>query len=687
MAYELSLQDMQAVQNAGQQPPPPGGYQLSLDDMQDIHKKKSQDEMKSVVMQGLRPQSAKDIPREAENIARGAGAGLLKGAQGIGEFQAKLVRPAANALGIPVAQSMQESVGGQASQNTINQLLGGQQDQNGITQLVTGQQTPKVLQTPEGKIGYAAGQAIPYVGMPMGEGGALVQGLKAAVGSEALAPAFSPEKSLSDAYKDAMAPSALSGLLTATLTGLLHGPKNLGKLMSMGGTATPEEFAANEAAAGNKPVGIGALSNAPTQTFLEQRGLPNIPFTGQAQKNMQVGRMLDNEMRHVKNDLNVVPDDKPRYRINPDTGEAEPVKTMLSTEKVSENIEDNFSENEKIKNQLYGKRDAIAKDLGAEISPDKTEMATVDEIRNIQEELNRKGIANASPEAIKDIKSYGIRATDKEGNPLNQNIPFEKINFELNNLAEKANIAQREGRRNDARIYQRLHSALKQDLKDNMTRLDSAELNQAQAEADKHFREKIAPVLNNEKLKAHAQGYANKSQVIADFVKTKAYEDPEQVNAVLKNLDADHKKQFAHDFLTQGLKEYDGTIEHPSDSMLTMYGKLGDETKRLMFSPHQMKMLDRAFRARKMMGGSINQLINPPTGNNAAKLAGIAAAGASGLAVPAAGYVTSKYLTSPMARSIYRKGAQLREIPGTNLPVSGVALTPALTQALGGNQQ
>ena len=672
MAYQLSLQDMQEVQGAQQPsaPPPQGGYQLSLDDMVNVHKKKSQDELKSVIMQGLRPQSAKDIPREAENIARGAGAGLLKGAQGIGEFQAKLVRPVANALNIPVAQSMQESVGGQGSQNTINQLY-----------------TPQVAQSPEGQISYAAAQAAPYIAMPLGEGGALAQGVKAAGVSEALAPAFSPEKSLNQAYKDAMAPSALSGLLTATLTGLLHGPQNLGKLMSMGGTVSPSEFAANERAAGNKPMGIGALSNAPTQNWLEQRGLPNIPFTGQAQKNMQVGRMLDNEMGHVKKELNVVPDEKPRYRINPDTGEAEAVKTMLSTEKVSRNIAKNFAENEKTKTQLYKKRDAIAKDLDVEISPDKTEAAAVDEIRNIQEELNQKGIANASPETIKDIKAYGIRATDKEGNPLNQNIPFRRINFELNNFSEKANIAEREGRRNDARIYQRLHGALKQDLKENMDRIGSDELNQAQAEADRHFREKIAPVLNNEKLKAHAQGYANKSQVISDFVKTKAYEDPEQVNAVLKNLDADHKKQFAHDFLTQGLKEYDGTIERPSDSMLTMYGKLGDETKRLMFSPHQIKMLDRAFRARKMMGGSINQLINPPTGNNAAKLAGIAAAGASGLAVPAAGYAASKYLTSPLARSVYRKGAQLREIPRAKVPVSGVALTPALTQALGGNQQ
>lgn len=695
MAYQLSLNDMQEVESklnsqGSSSPSKNNGYSLSLDEMKQIDEKKRQEENPQPYTGGL-------TADQTINSGKGLLAGLLKGGQGIGEFLAKGVRPIAKKVGIPVSDSFQNSLGGQVSQKSIDKLY-----------------SPDVASTPEGKIFFNVGEAAPLLGTPLGEGGAVMQGVKAALTSEALSPTFRPEKSLKEAYTAGIEPSAITGAIASSL-GL---PRGIGKVLGMGGTATPEEFARNIAAADRKPIGIGETSEAPYVTGIEQNTLNNLPFSGHAQKSKSVGKMLDNEVTIELKDLNKVPSDKPRYKLTGDSeNPVEAVPTKTASQKISENFSENFQENEAKKRDLYEKRNQIAKNLDLNVTPDKLKTEAIGELKEVQEELNRKRKSNVSPETVSDLKAAGISAVDKEGNPISQDIPFRKINFEKGDYSEKANIARREGRRNDARIYEKLSRALESDFRSTIEKSGSDELKAAQYSADKHYQEKIAPILNNDKLHDHAIGEADKDSVIKDFLTTGQYESPTKLNAFLKNLSPEYRDQFTHEFLTRGLKHI-GTPEEVesnkgiSDAVLTTYSKLGPETKRLMFSTKTIKYLDRAYKARKLMGGSIDQMINPKTGYSHSKLitGGVAAGAVAGLSaslqhiglstpealaaataiIGSAGRGASAYATSDLAKNVYGAAARLKQVgtkidgdTGLRVPkkylISPVSLSPLLT--------
>jgi hypothetical protein len=172
-------------------------------------------------------------------------------------------------------------------------------------------------------------------------------------------------------------------------------------------------------------------------------------------------------------------------------------------------------------------------------------------------------------------------------------------------------------------------------------------------------------------------GLANKDKIISDFLKTGTYDNPTELHALLKNLDPDYRKQLAHEFLTRGLKELEGKEEIKSDAVLSLYNKLGNETKRLLFSPTQRNLLDRAWKARDMMGGNINQMIHPKTGYTHGKLAGIAASVGTAGGSAALGRLLSTYLTSSLAKSTYRLGSKLSSIPNQSY-INPVALSPLM---------
>jgi hypothetical protein len=636
-------------------------------------KKSDMDKMHRSIYAGLNEQSAKDVPGELSNIGRGSLAGVLKLGQGIGELQAKGLR----ALGVPI-KPLQETAG-----SDVN---------TGISRLYS----PQVASTPEGQIGYAAGQTLPLMGMPLGEGGVLAQTGKSALTSEALAPVFNPDQSLSDAYIQGLAPSAGAGAITA----LLHVPRGIGTALKMGGKATPEEFEANVRAAGDKPVSIGKLSKAPMVNKFESNFLSNLPFSGMSQKNIQVGEMLDKDVGDVLHELNVIPEEKPRYRLTGENNNAlEPIPQETKIQKISSNIADNFKKNETISTKLYRERDRIAKENKTATNPSllKSEAQNILEKDNITK--SRKGYSRLSPEALKELKSAA----------KGEEIPFEEINFDKQAYNDLAEQARANGNRYEKKIFKRLASSLNTDAKNTLAQPGNEELAKAQSIADQHYKTKIAPILKNKSLRAHAEGVANKDNVIADFVKTGAYDQPEKVRAVLENLDPPYRKQLAHEFLTKGLKELEGSDIHQSDAVLSIYKKLGKDSKKLMFSPDQRQKLNRSLKTRKLVGLDINQMVNPKTGFVHAPLvvsgtAGAAAAGLghglSALGIPAplayplavggiggAGNIATRYLTSPLSRNVYRKGLQMSAKPVPKMSAHPATLTNMLYQLITGGQQ
>jgi hypothetical protein len=636
--------------------------------------KSDMSKMDQAALSGLNPQSAKDIPGELKNIGRGGLAGVLKLGQGIGELQAKGLRK----LGVPIPSLQQSNL------SDVN---------TGINKLYS----PQVAQSPEGKIAFIAGQTAPFIGMPLGEGGMLAQVGKNAVASEALSPVFNPDQSVAQSYEQAV-PSSIGA---AGLTALLHTPSAVGNLLKMGGKATPEEFEANVQAAGNMPVSIGKLSNAPTVNKFESNVLSNLPFSGMSQKNMQVGQQLDQKVGNVLKELNVLPENKPKYKLTGDPDNPmEYVPQDTQIQKISDNIADNFEKNDVLKTKLYNERDKIVKKNNVKTSADTLNQEAQDILDKVYKEQQDKGFSRVSNDTIRELEAA---VKSKE-------IPFENINFEKNAYNDKAEQARISGNRYERAIYKRLAGALNKDVKNTLSLPENKELADAQARADQHFKEKIAPILENPALRKHAERSANRDRVIADFVQTGAYEQPDKIKALFHNLSPEYKKQFSNEFLTSGLKELDGTQAVKSDSVLGIYSKLGDESKKIMFSPNQVQKLDRALKTRKTMGLDINQMINPKTGYAHAPLlvGGSAVAAAVGLghtlssalglppsiayplavaSVGGAGNLATRYLTGPASRNVYRTGLKLSKKGPIKPPVPPALLTNAFYQALNGGQQ
>jgi hypothetical protein len=120
--------------------------------------------------------------------------------------------------------------------------------------------------------------------------------------NEALAPAFQPDKKLSDAYIEGIPLSALGALIPGAAA---TGKRAIGSLRSKGGTATEEEVNRNLEAA--KTIGIdlplAQATASPLVSGTQSSLLANTPFSGMSQHFVNTGKTLKNKSNDIVNDL------------------------------------------------------------------------------------------------------------------------------------------------------------------------------------------------------------------------------------------------------------------------------------------------------------------------------------------------------------------------------------------------
>jgi hypothetical protein len=629
MAYQPSLSDL----------PEETEYQPSLGDIQEG----SSDQSSLNTYMG---QIGYPTTIQTSDLFKGIGAGLLD----LGRGLANLLPHAEDVLGIP---------------ETYKPFTA---QQVGETQLLS----PNPSQ--EAQIGYLGGQLLPAFALPETEGGVIARAAKGFGTSEALSPVYEPDKPIPQALQEGLLPSAGGALIEPAVKGLKLVPE---QLMTMGGTATPEEFTKNVSAIGNKPVGTPELAKAPVATKFEQNWLGNFPLSGVQANNLEIGKQLDLETGDVLKNLNQVPESKPvmRYTVNPATGQYEEpmaVKKQTQQEKIAENFQKNVEKNEAKKRELYQIRDDTAKETEGSFTANTRKAIADKHLEAIQAERDEKGFTSVSPETLKELKSAS------NNNPIS----FQRLNFNSKTYDDLSNQFARNGNLYESKIMGALGNAYNEDIKNAISKTGNEKLKIAQQNADFHFKDKIAPIRNDDALYQQAKGFGNPNRFLTDVISNGRYDDPTTLDIVMKNLDPDYRKQFAHEFLTQGSKEILGTDELGSDKVLSTYGKLGDESKRLMFNQENRTQLDKAYKTRQLMGQSINSMLNPKTGysHGAAIGLGTSAALTHGLAgqlmnmgmpMPLAytaslgaltgtGNMLSKYLTSETSRKLYPMGKKLK---------------------------
>ena len=162
---------------------------------------------------------------------------------------------------------------------------------------------------------------------------------------------------------------------------------------------------------------------------------------------------------------------------------------------------------------------------------------------------------------------------------------------------------------------------------------------------------------------------ADLDTVTQTFIKTGQYERPTQLKKITKHLTQEEKGNLAHSYLTKSDKDIGSEGLSNLDKTLTAYGKLGRQQKEQLFTKEQKKKFDDILMLRKAYGMDLQQMLQPKTGEKAAKAAGMLAPLTVGgvYGIPAAlgtvagGQLAKQALMSDLAKTAYMRSQRLKQ--------------------------
>lgn len=563
-----------------------------------------------------------------------------------------------------------------------------------------------VAQTPEAQRGFALSQLAAASAIPLSEGSLLARALKSFLGGEALAPVFNPDEKISKSIKEALPYSALGAAIEPAIAGFGRAKSGM---QTLGGTVKPEEFKKLSEASKEYNIPLGELTGSPQLQGFTQNWMTKTPGTGMAQHYMNLGKQLDENVKDVLSDYNIIPEAKGEMKsqINPLTGEeTEPVMhRQTMQEQLSKNFQENVAKNRKTSNELYAARDKEASNFPEGFKIEETKKIADEELKNLERRAESKGFEKEEGGKVgKYTRLPKEIIKELEAASKNNKIDFKDLNFNKSEYSDLIKEMKDSHNNNGERIMKRLSAAYEKDVKNALNQPGREKLKDAQARANEFYQERLGPIEQNKSLRKHSKsGLANPNDFIRHVVSNGKYDNPDILRSVMKNLSPEYRKQFTHEYMTHGAPEISkqnpeiaaevkpGEVNVPqkeirSDQMLRIYSKLKPDTKKILFpSTGHRDTLDKALLVRGKLGGSIHQMVNPKTGFSALSVLGpmLGLGGATGLsgaamhlglppeiAVPggiaatgAMGKALTKYLTSPKSRERYLKGAEYKEKP------------------------
>lgn len=594
-------------------------------------------------------QDIKSAPHNANLAARGFAGGSLSTLWGVNQYKNKLLQ----AMGLS-NKAPEESA---QYQDLINKVL-----------------PQEMEQEPVAKYSKMAGEIAPTLAIPAGPEleageGALAflpkipsllkhLGYNFGVG-EAISPVFNPDASLEEAYKKGAVPSAAGALVGPALA---MGKNALGGLLRQGGTASAENFERNIQAADELGIDlpIGQAAASPNVSSLQSATLSNIPFSGMPQHFMDVGHKLEEGSNDVVNSLKTLPEKDEKGK--------NPLKQLM------ESAKNNYLNARQKSTANYKARNNYANSIGKKVSDRSNIKKAADDVLATFE--RRKSEHKNTPI---DAQLYKDLQDAAEANPME----FEGVNPLRSRYREAASEARASGKNSTASIYEKLLASHNADIEKNLERINDPKLRELNDTANKHYAEWLAPVKENKTLNKYLNG-RGKSDLLVESFSKKGWDQPETQAQIMKYLSPKEQRQYAGEYLSKFEHQgYNKSKDLNEDRMLTNYKNLGDQTKEIMFkhAPEEKQKLDAMVHVRDLYDSDIKQLLNPKNGEKGAKqwlytlglLSNIPTLGGVGLASHAA----THYLTSPLAKSAYRKGLQLKG-KSTKTPVNNAALMNAL---------
>jgi hypothetical protein len=502
-----------------------------------------------------------------------------------------------------------------------------------------------LLALPEAALGKIASLE-PYIeGLPKalqgvtGFGGRVAKG--AAVGAP-IGAIYSPDEPLSES----MTLGAITGGLGSAAEPVLQKGLGLGTeaLKNVfGGTSTPSQVKRLTDAAKRQGVKLllGEAIESPMLKKFQGSFLENLPFSGMSKQYKQAGMGLTKQLESALKEI-APESDKQIGKITQD-----------ALRKASKTAEQ--------KNRsLYNQVERIADNTGSVVMPKNYAQTAEKKLASITK------YAKENPE-IKDVFKSDIYRTLKQASdkkPISYGAAFD-LDRRLNNQISQAKVA---GDVPLSSLLSSIKTALNKDINTSAQSSNNQVLANKWREAKKHFQENVVPVRTKE-ITNITKPDADLDSVTQTFIKTGQYERPTQLKKITKHLTQEEKGNLAHSYLTKSDKDIGSEGLSNLDKTLTAYGKLGRQQKEQLFTKEQKKKFDDILMLRKAYGMDLQQMLQPKTGEKAAKAAGMLAPLTVGgiYGIPAAlgtvagGQLAKQALMSDLAKTAYMRSQRLKQ--------------------------
>ena len=472
-----------------------------------------------------------------------------------------------------------------------------------------------------------------------GFGGRVAKG--AAVGAP-IGAIYSPDEPLAES----MTLGAITGGLGSAAEPVIQKGLGLGTeaLKNVfGGTKTPAEVKKITDAANRLDVELplGETIDSPMLKKFQGSFLDNLPFSGMSKQYKRAGMGLSEQLESALNEI-APESDKQIGKITQD-----------ALRKASKTAEQ--------KNRsLYNQVEKIADNTGSVVMPKNYAQTAEKKLTSITK------YAKQNPE-IKDVFKPDIYRTLKQASdkkPISYGAAFD-LDRRLNNQISQAKVA---GDVPLSSLLSSIKTALNKDINTSAQSSNNQVLANKWREAKKHFQESVVPVRTKE-ITNITKPDADLDTVTQTFIKTGQYERPTQLKKITKHLTQEEKGNLAHSYLTKSDRDIGSEGLSNLDKTLTAYGKLGRQQKEQLFTKEQKKKFDDILMLRKAYGMDLQQMLQPKTGEKAAKAAGMLAPLTVGgiYGIPAAlgtiagGQLAKQALMSDLAKTAYMRSQRLKQ--------------------------
>lgn len=627
MAYTPTLADIEEIE--GQQTK--GSYQPSLADIEEIEQKKPDLDLLHSTMSDMLKRLTGQSP-QGQALTGGARVGATEMERGVYNLIPRLAQTVG--LKAPYQPATAQDFG---EQKMLSPELA--------------QQYP--VTTEIGKIGGGMAATGPIGGIgsaTRGASEALMPYLAKALAKNtgvmaALSPVSQPDtsigQSLQNTFTDPLSYAAIAAGPAMHAAGAV-GKKLKQMYNEKGGNASLEDVQKTvEAANGETKIPLGQAIDSVPMKGIQSTVLAYTPGSGMGKVYQQAGQSLSDRVGKVLNDL------KP-----------ESEETNLSVgKKIQNSLKKSYENVQQESQNKYMDFSKSADDLGIQVNTDNYKNYAANKLKQLNENLSGNSelrkLNKTQKSDLKEILEDVVNAEPKS---------FQNAALATADLNDAIKDYSGPGNKYIRKSLNKLKLSLNKDIELSAIQSGNPEINQKYLDAKEHFANNVAP-FESKQIYPYVRSINPKSPdtLLQTFIKTGQYDQPELLDQLISKSSDSERKAIAHEFLTKGLRENMGTTDINEDKILTAYSKLGDRSKKILFSDSERNELDKILHTRSLFGKDtkISDLISNPTGQKAAIqkiLTGMATAGGglaaalmSGHALPGTTEALGALIGAPLA--------------------------------------